>query len=82
MDKLKEKFYRALFLMLFVIALPFLLVTIIGGFVLCKIFEWWNDILWEIDDGDINEMWNEMIDVMAETLKTSDECILDMKIEL
>ena len=82
MDKLKQKCYCVLFLITFIIALPFVLVTLIGGWVLYKIFELWSELVWRIKDDDVVEAWNDMLSAMRITTETIDEFVLDYKIEL
>lgn len=82
MDKFKRFGFKALFVLSLIVAAPIFIITVVGCVILYKIFELWSDIVWELDDDELTNEWNELVDALANNDNAFNESILDYKIEL
>lgn len=73
MDKVKGYALAIAYCLVCVIALPIIILTIIGDFVIYGLIKLERTIIEEIDDTEITDMWNEIVDAASDGFDSAKE---------
>ena len=82
MDKLKKIGLNLLAIVMFVVAVPMIILWAIAYFIMYWCFSVYEWIMWHYDDLDICDLWNEVPDIYAKICECMRDLILELKIEL